>query len=192
MDFSKSSAPPPTAPPAYGGQPPPATGIPVQPPPGNYQFTDTVQGPAAAGQANGGAPGPWSTGLCGCFSDVPNCCVTCWCPCITFGQVAEIVDRGTTSCGASGALYALIGLISGCACIYSCFYRSKMRRQYMLRESPCADCMVHCCCECCALCQEYRELKHRGFDMTLGWHGNVEKQNHGVAMAPMVEGGMSR
>jgi hypothetical protein len=23
-------------------------------------------------------------------------CLTCWCPCITFGQIAEIVDRGTT------------------------------------------------------------------------------------------------
>ena len=23
-------------------------------------------------------------------------CITCWCPCITFGQVAEIVDKGST------------------------------------------------------------------------------------------------
>ncbi|XP_020554301.1 protein PLANT CADMIUM RESISTANCE 2-like, partial [Sesamum indicum] len=143
-------------------------------------------------RANGGVPGPWSTGLCDCFSDVPNCCITYWCPCITFGQVAEIVDKGSTSCGTSGALYALVAFISGCPCIYSCFYRSKMRKQYMLTESPCIDCLVHLCCECCALCQEYRELKHRGFDMTLGWHGNMEKQNQGVTMAPYVQGGMRR
>ena len=24
-------------------------------------------------------------------------CLTCWCPCITFGQIAEIVDMGTSS-----------------------------------------------------------------------------------------------
>jgi hypothetical protein len=23
-------------------------------------------------------------------------CITCWCPCITFGRIAEIVDKGTT------------------------------------------------------------------------------------------------
>ncbi|KAM0983406.1 hypothetical protein ACFX13_011131 [Malus domestica] len=51
---------------------------------------------------------PWSTGLCDCFSDFRNCCITLWCPCITFGQIAEIVDKGSTSCGASGALYTLI------------------------------------------------------------------------------------
>lgn len=23
-------------------------------------------------------------------------CLTCWCPCITFGRVAEIVDKGSS------------------------------------------------------------------------------------------------
>ena len=23
-------------------------------------------------------------------------CLTCWCPCVTFGRIAEIVDRGST------------------------------------------------------------------------------------------------
>ncbi|KAF5939243.1 hypothetical protein HYC85_023502 [Camellia sinensis] len=166
---------------------------------------------------------PWSTGLCDCFDDVPNCnfhrfsdlvlnryieqrngidrsvsvsvstdtyrdsvdtpailnlsgistcirrgCITCWCPCITFERIAEIVDKGSTSCGASGALYTLISIVVGCPCFYSCFYRSKMRQQYLLHESLCGDCLVHCCCESCALCQEYRELKNRRFDMAIG------------------------
>ena len=37
-----------------------------------------------------------------------------------------------------------------------------------LADEPCDDCCVHLCCEACALCQEYRELKARGFDMSLG------------------------
>lgn len=68
----------------------------------------------------------------------------------------------------SGALYALIFCVSGCSCLYSCFYRTKLRSQYSLPEGPCPDCLVHCCCESCALCQEYRELKNRGFDMDIG------------------------
>lgn len=71
-------------------------------------------------------------------------------------------------CGMSGGLYGLIGFVTGCCCIYSGFYRSKLRKQYLLPESPCNDFLVHCCCESCALGQEYRELQHRGFDMSLG------------------------
>ncbi|XP_015688986.1 cell number regulator 2-like isoform X2 [Oryza brachyantha] len=120
-------------------------------------------------------------------------CVTWWCPCITFGQVAEIVDRGSTSCGTSGALYALVMLLTGCHCVYSCFYRAKMRAQYGLQERPCADCCVHYCCEPCALCQAYRELKKRGFDMNLGWHANMERQGHTPAtMPPHMHPGMTR
>ncbi|KAL0446746.1 UNVERIFIED_CONTAM: protein PLANT CADMIUM RESISTANCE 2 [Sesamum latifolium] len=137
----------------------PATGTPLRPPPGNYQLRNNVQ--ALPPQANGGIqPAPWSSGLCDCFSDVPN------------------------SCGTSGALYALIAIISGCPFAYSCFYRSKMRKQYMLTESPCIDCLVHFFCECCALCQDYRELKHRGFDMTLDFlrldHGYLHLDMDGM------------
>ncbi|KAK6281288.1 hypothetical protein POUND7_015113 [Theobroma cacao] len=134
---------------------------------------------------------PWSVGFCDCLSDMKTCCIAYWCPCITFGQIAEIVDKGSTSCGASGALYTLILLIIGCPCFYSCFYRTKMRKQYMLKGGGCGDCMLHFFCETCALTQEYRELKNRGFDMSIGWHANVEK-NQGLAMAPVVEKGMSR
>ncbi|XP_059447390.1 protein PLANT CADMIUM RESISTANCE 2-like [Corylus avellana] len=136
---------------------------------------------------------PWTTGLFDCFSDMKTCCITCWCPCITFGQIAEIVDKGGSSCGASGALYTLIACVIGCPCFYSCFYRSKMRQQYMLEESFCGDCMIHCLCEGCALCQEHRELQNRGYDMSIGWHGNVERRNKEAMMGrPVVEGSMSR
>ncbi|XP_057420893.1 protein PLANT CADMIUM RESISTANCE 2-like [Lotus japonicus] len=137
----------------------------------------------------------WSTGLCDCFSNCGNCCMTCWCPCVTFGRVAEIVDKGSTSCGASGALYTLITCLIGCGCLYSCFYRSKMRSQHHLKGNDCLDCLTHCFCESCSLCQEYRELENQGFDMKIGWHGNVEQRTRGVQMAstaPAMEHGMSR
>ncbi|XP_057960656.1 protein PLANT CADMIUM RESISTANCE 2-like [Malania oleifera] len=170
------------APSMYGTQPP-ATGVPI-----------TAGAPAYL-QPTSGRPVPWSSGLCDCGSDVSNCCITCWCPCITFGQISEIVDEGSTSCATNGAIYALLAVLTGCGCIYSCTYRTKMRRRYQLEERPCGDCLLHCCCEACALCQEHRELKSRGFDMSIGWQGNMDRQSGGVAMGavpPSVQHGMQR
>ncbi|XP_072979644.1 cell number regulator 2-like [Typha angustifolia] len=154
----------------------PATGVPV--PPHHHAY--------------GGQSQAWTTGLCDCTDDCGNCCMTFWCPCVTFGRIAEVVDKGTTSCGTSGALYGLILALTGCQWIYSCMYRSKLRAQYNLPESPCADCCVHFCCECCALCQQYRELKNRGFDMTIGWQLNMERQGAAAATQPPFMQGMGR
>ncbi|KAL3731328.1 protein PLANT CADMIUM RESISTANCE 2-like [Eucalyptus grandis] len=134
---------------------------------------------------------PWSTGLCDCCGDIKSCCITFWCPCITFGQILEILDKGETSCVMNCAIYTLIYLLTSCACLYSCCYRTKLRRDFGLKEDPCNDCLVHCCCMYCALCQEYRELKSRGFNVEKGWAGNASQHGE-VAMAPKVEGGMRR
>ncbi|CAK9146599.1 unnamed protein product [Ilex paraguariensis] len=181
-----TKSPTPSAPPtpSYGE---PVTGFPVNSP--NYNHINNFQAPP---QNQPSTPAEWSTGLCDCSSNCSNCCITCCCPCITFGQIAEIVDKGSPPCVVSGVLYALLQYITCCGCLYSCIYRSKMRKQYMLPKSPCGDCLVHCCCEPCAMCQEYRELQNRGFDMSLGWEGNMERQNGGVEMAPAVQGGMTR
>ncbi|KMT13131.1 hypothetical protein BVRB_4g086730 isoform A [Beta vulgaris subsp. vulgaris] len=138
------------------------------------------------------ATGDFSTRLCDCCSDMPLCCLTLWCPCITFGRIAETVDRGSSSCGVNGTLFTLLLCFTGFQWIYSCTYRSKMKAQYGIPENCCEDCCIHFCCECCALCQEYRELEHRGYNLALGWHGNIERQNPGVVMPPQVHGGMMR
>ncbi|XP_011023892.1 PREDICTED: protein PLANT CADMIUM RESISTANCE 2-like [Populus euphratica] len=177
-------------PPAFG-QDTTTTGIPLTST-SHFYSTDDSRSSIELRSKN---KGPWSTGLCDCHDDWRNCCITFWCPCVTFGQIAEIVDKGSSSCGVNGALYALISCVTCFPCCYSCFYRAKMRQQYLLRETPCGDCLVHCFCECCSLCQEYRELKSRGYDLAMGWHGNVEKKNRSSEMAsvpPVVEGGMSR
>ncbi|KAF8737638.1 hypothetical protein HU200_014055 [Digitaria exilis] len=81
-------------------------------------------------------------------------------PCVTFGRVATIVEGRRHRHHLRAAL-----LLFGCHWIYSCTYRSKMRAQFGLPESPCCP---------CALCQHYRELKKRGFEPELGWHANVQ------------------
>ncbi|PON63384.1 PLAC8 motif-containing protein [Trema orientale] len=150
----------------------PASGIPTP-------CLSGVQFQAAASRTGNS----WTTRLSHCFDDPANCLVTCFCPCITFGQIAEIVNRGSTTCVENAVLYGLVSM-TGFACLYSCMYRSRLRVQYDLEEQPCADCLVHFCCETCALCQEYRELNNRGFDMGIGWEANMDRQRRGVTGAP--------
>ncbi|XP_021293382.1 cell number regulator 2-like [Herrania umbratica] len=141
-----------------------------------------------------GQVNPWSTELFDCFSDSSLCCKTCCCPCITFGQNAEIIDQGSSSCFLNASLYVIMHHFTGCGLsfLYGYFYRRKLRHQYGLKQSPCHDICVHCCCHYCALCQEQRELRSQGYDMLIGWQANVERQNRGVTMAPMAYGGMKR
>ncbi|XP_062153391.1 protein PLANT CADMIUM RESISTANCE 12-like [Alnus glutinosa] len=133
----------------------------------------------------------WSTGLCDCFDDPSNCLITCFCPCITVGQIVEIVDRGATSCLVGGLIYYAVASV-GCGWLYSCTYRSKLRGLFSLPEAPCVDWLVHCCCCACSTCQEYRELKHRGADPSIGWQANVEKWNREGLTPPIVAPGMAR
>nr|CAN70200.1 hypothetical protein VITISV_021221 [Vitis vinifera] len=127
----------------------------------------------------------WSSGLCHCCDDPANFLITCVCPCITFGQIAEIVSKGSSNCAVSGTIYTVLCFI-GLPCLYSCVYRSRLRAQYDLEESPCVDCLVHFFCEACSLCQEYRELKSRGFDMGIGWEANADRQRRGITVPPAV------
>ncbi|KAI4347168.1 hypothetical protein L6164_008004 [Bauhinia variegata] len=138
--------------------------------------------------------GEWTTGLCDCCEDPGNCCMAFCCPCITFGRNAEIIEGGRTTCCASGLIFFCLAQI-GCAWIYSCTYRSKLRGLYSLPASPCSDCCVHFCCATCALCQEHRELKNRGLDPSIGWAGNVIRMNRGqnqVQTPPHFASGMAR
>ncbi|XP_047944750.1 protein PLANT CADMIUM RESISTANCE 7-like [Salvia hispanica] len=119
---------------------------------------------------------PWKSNLFDCMKDPQNAIITLCFPCVTFGQIAEILDNGSTSCATSGILYSCFACCLGVPCLISCGYRSKLRAKFGLVESPAPDCLIHCFCEYCSLCQEYRELKDRGFDPSIGHAGNEARQ----------------
>ncbi|KAJ9708141.1 hypothetical protein PVL29_000279 [Vitis rotundifolia] len=133
---------------------PPETGINSLP-----QFHQSD--PALTTQNN--AVGYWSTGLFDCMDDPNIALTTAIFPCVTFGQIADVLDNGHTTCATSGIIYAFA------ACLLSWPYRRKLRQRFGLTEAPASDCMVHCLFEPCALCQEYRELKNRGINPALGY-----------------------
>ncbi|KAI4357594.1 hypothetical protein L6164_001532 [Bauhinia variegata] len=135
----------------------------------------------------------WSTGFFDCCSDGSSCCLTCWCPCVTFGRIAEIVDRGATGCCVHGTLYCLLGGFTHLGpSVYAWIYRTKMRKTYNIDGNECRDCLASCFCVNVSLCQQYRELKNRGYDLSAGWEGNAHLQGGGATAAPALEGGMTR
>ncbi|OWM90309.1 hypothetical protein CDL15_Pgr014611 [Punica granatum] len=80
--------------------------------------------------------------------------------------------------------------------MYTCTYRTKLRGQFSLPGDQCGDCCIHFWCPLCALCQEYRELKNRGLDPSIGWVANQQKMEQQVPAAigvpPVVQMGMTR
>ncbi|KAJ4710030.1 PLANT CADMIUM RESISTANCE 2 [Melia azedarach] len=101
-----------------------------------------------------------------------------------------MLDKGSSSCFAIGCIYYLMHW-TRCGALYTCTYRARMRKEYNLAGDNCTDCFTSCFCEYCVICQQYRELKNRGFDLSAGWEENMRRKQ-GVAMAPTVEGGMKR
>ena len=102
------------------------------------------------------AVGSWSTGLCGAHGEYWNCLVTHFCPWYTFGQIAEIVDQGTTSCCAASLLYLGVQCWFGCCFtpMVSYVYRARIRRKFNIPPGRCCgDFCLHFWCECFALRQ---------------------------------------
>ncbi|KAK8569455.1 hypothetical protein V6N13_046508 [Hibiscus sabdariffa] len=93
---------------------------------------------------------------------------------------------GVAGCVRAGLVYLLLAHV-GCSCLYTCTYRRKLRIMYGLKEEPCGDYLVHCCCHFCAISQGYRELQNHGFDPSVGWLANADRLNRGGARAsPMA------
>ncbi|TQD85667.1 hypothetical protein C1H46_028841 [Malus baccata] len=112
------------------------TGIPIQ----NIEYVPVLLTPA-------GIDGTWKTGLFECMEDPPNSVMTLLCPCWTFGQIAEIVDNGRSSCATNTLICMLVMLCIFVPCLLSCTYRKKLRNKFDLPESPAPDCISHFLCE---------------------------------------------
>ncbi|KAF5741669.1 protein PLANT CADMIUM RESISTANCE 8-like [Tripterygium wilfordii] len=114
---------------------------------------------------------PWTTGLFDCHEQPTNAIMACCCPCVTFGQIAEVLNDGEYSCLRGTFIYALLMPAACTQWFMGSKYRTKLRKKYNLVEAPYTDDISHLCCPCCSLCQEFRELKNRGRNPDLGWNG---------------------
>nr|VDD44695.1 unnamed protein product [Brassica oleracea] len=107
---------------------------------GNQPYVAQIARPVIINQPRSNG----TSGLCDCMNDVENGCVM------------------------SGMLYVLICCLFWTPCVYSCTFWAKIRSKFGLPDAPAPDWITHCFCEYCALCQEYRELKNRGLDPSIG------------------------
>jgi Cys-rich protein (TIGR01571 family) len=108
----------------------------------------------------------WHTGLYECGNDVPVCLFSFCCTPCAYGMLVEmnLEDKADASppCGNFGACCTVFCLQAYCPCVV-CFVtsqnRGQIRTKHNLKVEPCDDLIVHCCCQCCAIAQECRELK---------------------------------
>ncbi|XP_071901496.1 protein PLANT CADMIUM RESISTANCE 8-like [Coffea arabica] len=119
---------------------------------------------------------PWSTGLFDCHEDKTNAVMTACCPCVTFGQIAEVLDAGELTSPVGTFIYLLMMPALCSQWIMGSKYRTKLRTRYGLVEAPYQDVFSHIFCSCCSLCQEFRELRNRDLDPALGWNGILARQ----------------
>ncbi|XP_034696795.1 protein PLANT CADMIUM RESISTANCE 8 [Vitis riparia] len=122
---------------------------------------------------------PWTTGLFDCHEHKTNAVMTTFFPCVTFGQIAEVMDEGEMTCPLGSFIYLLMMPALCSHWIMGSKYRAKLRRKYDLVEAPHQDTVSHIFCPCCSLCQEFRELKIRGLDPALGWKGILAQRQGG-------------
>ncbi|XP_026452973.1 protein PLANT CADMIUM RESISTANCE 8-like [Papaver somniferum] len=129
-------------------------------------------------KAHSTAEMPWSTGLFSCHENLKNALLTTVLPCVTFGQIAEIVDEGETNSAKAGFFCCMTANIPCWGKLKGCKYRAKLRRKFNLVEEPLGDSLSHVLCPLCSLCQEFRELENRGLDPSLGWEeASIVAQN---------------
>lgn len=153
----------------------PVTGQPANgmyPPPASSQYQ-----PQNVNQYRPQIGNPWSTGLFDCQLDQTNAIMTTVFPCLTFGQMAEVLDEGEMTCATGSFIYMLLTPALFSNWLFGSKYRAKLRNKYNLVEAPYTDVISHIFCPCCSLCQEYRELKIRGLDPALGWNGILAQQS---------------
>ncbi|XP_041657912.1 cornifelin homolog B-like [Cheilinus undulatus] len=95
----------------------------------------------------------WSSGICDCCEDIPECCFACWCcPCF-----ACITTKAYGQC----LCLPLLEICGGCINPITMSMRVSVRHRYGIKGSLCRDCVCATFCPPCVWCQISREMRSR-------------------------------
>jgi Cys-rich protein (TIGR01571 family) len=98
----------------------------------------------------------WEENLFGCCAAGGFCCLVMVFPCCYPVFQGFIVNKATgESCFAPCCCSLML------CCVGGAMNRGKIRDRYLIQGSFCSDCLVHCLCTPCAICQEYSEVRNR-------------------------------
>mmetsp|Transcript_3100 Transcript_3100/g.4738 ORF Transcript_3100/g.4738 Transcript_3100/m.4738 type:complete len:168 (-) Transcript_3100:659-1162(-) len=102
----------------------------------------------------------YHTGLCDCLSDPTICCITCLCPSITVAQTKQKFDRSSDFIS-NWIPVLLVDCLSGNlgSAMFGCQHRQQFRAAWNIPGDTVSDCLLFCCCTCCAVSQDAREFK---------------------------------
>eukprot|EP00013_Stygamoeba_regulata_P013702 CAMPEP_0177683136 /NCGR_PEP_ID=MMETSP0447-20121125/31628_1 /TAXON_ID=0 /ORGANISM="Stygamoeba regulata, Strain BSH-02190019" /LENGTH=348 /DNA_ID=CAMNT_0019192679 /DNA_START=239 /DNA_END=1285 /DNA_ORIENTATION=- len=123
------------------------------------------------------APSRFNEGLFDCVNDPTSCCLaaTC-CTGSVIGAVAHEL-HGHNAC-AVGCLWSLLQCFTLCGNAFlGAYYRSHLRARYNIPGNIINDCLLHTVCPCCAVTQEYREMRSRGSPPSLCIDELLENDN---------------
>lgn len=100
-----------------------------------------------------GSPKEWKASLFSVFSSGPvTCFVTILCPCYQYGVNSEAMGG---SCCPDGFVYGLMQECGLC-CLVHAPLRKRIREKHGIVSSN--DCLITCCCPCCAIIQEATQV----------------------------------
>lgn len=96
----------------------------------------------------------WDAKLCSCSAKEGFCILVALLPmCHPIFQ-GYAVSKSTHESWFTACLCPLLF-----CCIGAAVNRRKIRNKYLIEGNLCEDCMFHCFCSPCAVCQEYTEVK---------------------------------
>lgn len=136
-------------------------------------YVESKQPPPVGQQkhADEEAPDDWEFALFSCIEDPQVALGAMFCPSIRWAETLSYVP-GFLSFWAAFFVYLFIQVFSGLTAgtlgwillaVLCTAYRQEMRIRFGLRErggrTYVLDCIVYCCCSCCAIAQEARHVK---------------------------------
>ena len=102
----------------------------------------------------------WKSGLFGCMDEPFICLQTLCCPCVTYGQIAELGPAGVPCQGNCFGAACLYICCAECAVCIVCEARKHIRTASGIEGTCCEDFCTVCCCGPCVLCQVIVSAMH--------------------------------
>ncbi|XP_015240459.1 PREDICTED: cornifelin homolog B-like [Cyprinodon variegatus] len=107
----------------------------------------------------------WGSGICGCFTDMRDCCLAFWClpcfACLTSRAYGEHLCTPLLECFA----YMISPITMS--------MRTSMRERYNIEGSIARDCIFVTFCLPCVWCQMSREIKRRNLQVVMVGAKNI-------------------
>jgi len=127
-----------------------------------FSFSDLLDDPCTACTQETGHE-DWQTQFFFCWEDIPACLLSFFCTPIQYGVSTQNADAG--NCILCCCCYFWLGY---CLCGFHPLLGGRLRRhtrkKYNIRGSWIWDCVIACCCPCCDVARNAREMLERKQD----------------------------